>query len=624
MNTKILTIAFACVISLFANAQNKEKETALLKIGNSVTSLEEFNFIYNKNNEAAQVPLSRNEYYELFVNYKLKAAEAHVQKLDSQKQYISECKHYLNEFSKPYLTDTSAISLAKKMLIGRMNEEIHACHILVKLDNEATPDDTLKAYLRIADARRRILDGEDFGLVASQCSDDPSVKSNNGDLGYFTAFSMVAPFEDAAYNTKVGGVSNIFRSQFGYHFLKVIDRRPFSGEVKVAHIMKMYPRGASPEVIGAAKIKIDSLYDAILNGANFKELAKKYSDDRQTAIQNGEMPWFSENQIIPAFASQAFALKNNGDISKPFQTPFGWHIILRIDRRSQRPINEINNLINRAMAVGHPLGHVGQISKGHQLMKEYEFTWDREICRQVETIILSNEPDSVKSASLSDIIKPMATYDKSQQFTTEKLAKMPKRWNRSATPKENFDRLAVEEILEYEKSKLANKYPEFRYTMQEYYDGLLVFEINQRTIWAEVDVDSIKLAELYNNNKARYSAGGTFDGDIYFCADTKSAKDIARLLKANKNNKASKAKIAKKATHVVSGTQSQNGIYDDYIWPNIKSDYVVVNGTRKDGELLPFEQVRGQLISDYQQIEEQNWIKELRAKYQPKTIGKIK
>ncbi|MBP5365949.1 MAG: peptidylprolyl isomerase [Bacteroidales bacterium] len=616
MYTKLLICFMLLGACTLTNAQ---KETPLLKIGNKTTSLEEFEFIYKKNNDVAQVALPRNEYYDLFVNYKLKVAEAIALGLDTTKEYKDDCEHYLNEIAKPYLTDTNAVNVAKAELKARFDEEIDASHILVRLDENATPEDTLNAYLRIADARRRIIDGETFETVAMQCSDDPSVANNQGRLGYFSALQMVTPFEDAAYNTPVGKVSDIFRTQFGYHFLKVHDRRPFSGEVHVAHIMKQIPRNASKEAIEKIEKQTDSIYNRILQGDDFGDLARRFSDDRQSAVNGGEMQWFAANQIIEEFSSVAFALEQNGQVSKPFRSPFGMHIIKRIDKRDKRSEREVNSLIDRAMRGGHPIAQIGRKTKAHQLMKEYGLNWNADVRSQIETIILSNEPDTTKSRKLNEITTPLATFGTDGQLTTELLARRLRVWNHAATPSENFDRYAVEEILKYEKNHLAQKYPAFRYTMQEYYDGLLVFEINQKTIWNETDIDSTELAELYNANKARYSSGGTFDGNIYFCNDTKTAKELAKQLKNNKIKP-----NGKKLFKTVSGHQTQGGIYDDIIWPNIQSDYVVLDGKTTNGEPIPFEQIKGQLISDLQQRTEAKWVADLKKKYQPKTISKNK
>lgn len=615
MRLKIsIAVALAALLTT-TNTYSQIKETPLLRIGDTTSSLQEFDFIYKKNNQTAQLPVSKQEYLDLFVNYKLKVAEAKAMGLDTLKQYKEECEYYSNELTGQYLIDTTAVAEYRKRIVARMGEEVDASHILVRLSPNSTPDDTLKAYLRISDARKRVVGGENFEKVAKQCSDDPSVVRNGGNIGYFSALQMVAPFEDLAYSTAVGEISEVFRTQFGYHFLKVNNRRPFGGEIKVSHIMKMISQVATPEEERIAKAKIDSLYNLLKGGADFATLARDNSDDRQSAQNNGEMPWFSESRIIPEFGKVAFALKANDEYSEPFRTPFGWHIAKRLNFRNQKPTEDINQMIDNASMSGHPIAKEGTRAKAKALLKEYSFKWDEAACKEVEKILSANESDSTKLAKLNCTNLVLATFATAKVMADDiKISE----WNVSEPANENLQKIAERIILDYEKKQLSSKNAEYKYIMQEYYDGLLVFEICQRTIWSKNDTDSATLAGIYNNNIARYSTGGTFEGDIFFFKDKKTAAEAA------KHTKASRDKIAKKAFRTISGTQNQGGLYDDYIWSNIKSDYVLTVGKITNGEPIPFESAQGLIIADHQQIIEQQWIAELHKKFNPKILTKVK
>lgn len=602
----------ACVATVvLANAQNTE--TPLITIGDKNISLEEFNYIYNKNNEVSQYRISRREYLDLFINYKLKVAEAQSLGLDTMKSYRDECKYYLDELSADRYIDSAAIRAAHSRIFRRSQEEIDASHILIQVRTGATPEDTLQAYNRISEARQKIINGADFAEVAREYTEDPSGKANGGNLGVFSTLQMVEPFETVAYATPVDSVSQIFRTRFGYHILRVNMRQPWSGEILVEHIMKMTGKDASQEKRDAAKAEIDSIYAEILAGANFEQMATKHSDDVQSGRQGGKMPWFGRAQIIPQFADASFALAADGDISEPIQTDFGWHIIKRLALRTQRDSMVVEQKLARVSVGGaHPIASVGRHAAAEKLMKKYNFKWNMNARREFASIQYTNLPDSVKRQKFKEITEPLATFDGGQILATDRLG-----WIKQRLEDENFNRFAYDAIIEYDRSQLAQNDRQFGYLMQEYYDGLLVFEINQRTIWDEASLDSLQLVALYEANGARYSTGGTFDGTIYICNDSTTATKIQTYIASGKT-----AKAKKLAYQVIEGQQTQGGTYDDLIWPNIPSPYVVIDGKVVSGQLLDFEQARGMLISDLQQRREVVWMRELRSKYNPKVIEK--
>ena len=599
--------------ALTISAAAQIKETPLLKIGDDITSLEEFNYMYNKNNSAAQFPISRQEYYELFVNYKLKAAEGHALGLDTAKQYKNESQYYYNELSRPYLTDTIAQHNAEAAVKLRLEQEVDASHILVMVKNNATAADTLAAYNKLAAARQRIINGEDFATVAKEVSEDPSAQNNGGRLGYFTALQMIQQFEDMAFTMQPNTVSPIFRTRFGYHFIKLHDRRPFSGEMQTAHIMIM-ANEKDAAAVAKAKALIDSVYTLLTNGADFSEMAIKFSEDKQSGLRGGTMPWLTRNAIIPEYSEPAFNLKNNGDYTRPVQSRFGWHIIKRIDWRDKRPDEDLNKIISRAIQQGNSLVEAGSNALAEKLMKEYNFRWNKTSIDEATSIIMSAEDDSTKEAKLNNITSPIATFADQKIMPSKELLDM---WNGTAIPYETYKTLAHIKVFDYMKSHLMQTNADFKYTMKEYYDGLLVYEVNKKLIWDRNDADSLTLYNLYQQNPSRYTAGATFNGTIYFCYSEKDAQKIEKLAAQ------SPEKAEAMAMRTIKGEQQQGGIYDEYIWPNIKSKYVVVYGEKTEGTTQPYNEVKGLLLNDYQQLKDAEKVNELRLKYKPKTLRKL-
>lgn len=310
-------------------------ESILMTIGNKQITKSEFEYLYKVNSKKNTSKPLITEYAEQFALFKMKVFEAEGLKMDTSKSFIDELSGYQKQLSAPYLKDNLNDELQKEA-IDRLPIEIRASHILVKLSADAQPKDTLIAFNKILNIRARIVNGEDFNTVAIQpgISDDPSVKENQGDLGYFKVFDMVYPFETAAFNAKVGEISMPIRSRFGYHIIKVTDKRKRQGEILTAHIMlRSESDKLSANDSKITKDKIDEIYQLVKSGKNFAELAKQYSDDKASATNGGKLQWFGTGRMPIEFEKTAFDLKFNGDISKPIQTKFGWHIIKQIDRK---------------------------------------------------------------------------------------------------------------------------------------------------------------------------------------------------------------------------------------------------------------------------------------------------
>ena len=372
---KRLILALGILFSLNTIAQT---DNVVMEIDGKKVTKSEFLQIYLKNNNDPKYDKqSLDEYMELFKKFKLKVAEAEALGYDTIPKLKKELAGYRKQLSQPYLIDSTKNSALVKQAYERMKNEVHAAHILVKVAENASPEDTLAAYNKIMAIKKRIENGEDFATVAKgkNGSDDPSAVRNGGDLGYFTAFQMVYQFEEAAYNTQVGKISNPVRTKFGYHIIKVIDLRPARGTIKAAHIMVATGKDASPEEIEAAHKKVDEIYTKLQAGESFEKLASEFSDDAQTAEKGGELPLFgtgTTTRMVPEFEEAAFALKANGEISKPVQTAYGYHIVKRLDLTPLRTFDELKKEI-QGKVNKYERSIVTQQSFIEKLKKSYAF-----------------------------------------------------------------------------------------------------------------------------------------------------------------------------------------------------------------------------------------------------------
>lgn len=607
-------------MSLPLSVDAQKPAAPFLRVGGDISAFGEFEHMYLQNKDAALIPMTESEYVSLFTNYKLKVAEAKSLGLDTIQSYKDECKYYVDELARPYLEDSLALPRFFKREKERLLEEVKAQHVLISVRPNALPADTLAAYNKAVAARERVLAGEDFDKVASECSNDPSAKSNHGDLGYFSALQMVQEFEDVAYAIKPGEVSEVFRTRFGFHFMKVSDRRKTEGQVTVQHIMKVVPsNGADVYADVVAKAKIDSIYALAVSGAaDFGELAKDNSDDRQSAMRGGLIPWFSRAQILPEFADAAFALEKDGDISHPVRTRAGWHIIRRVGRRTSMPDSEFEHSMERVAKSMDRLKDAPRMARMAQLAKEYGWAWNPEGRDTLIGRMLMATTSSQRLKELQDSSVQLASI-RGRIVTLADFSKYASLWRVDVIPSENLNKMLGGFMTDFEHGMLEAKYPDFAFSKKEYLEGLLVFEVMQRNVWS-LTPDSATVDSLFSANRSRYSKGGVFDGNIYFCSSPKVAEKVRRLIAKGKEEKAKSL-----AYRVVSGPVSQGDMYDDFIWPLLPvSDYVVVSGKVSDGEPLSLEQCRGYVLGDFQRVKEAEFVARLRDKYKPEQLIRIK
>ena len=297
--------ACLCIVAVITSAPSYQaQENAVLTVGTESVSLADFKHIFLKNNRDSVITQAAlDEYMELFINFKLKVQAAEALGMDTVGTFQKELSGYRTQLARPYLTNNDLLNELVRQAWERKQEEVRARHILISCSAQANPADTLKAWKRADALRSRVLSGEDFEAVAlsKAGSDDPSVRENGGDLGWFSAFQMVYPFEEAAFTTAVGELSSILRTRYGYHFLEVTGRRNARGEIRAAHIMIRTKEGADDDTMKAAEERINSIYDLVGKGISWEELALKMSEDASTASKGGELPWFGTGKMVEAF-----------------------------------------------------------------------------------------------------------------------------------------------------------------------------------------------------------------------------------------------------------------------------------------------------------------------------------
>ncbi len=524
------------------------QEEVVLTVGEEAVSLADFEHIFLKNNRDSVITeAALDEYMELFINFKLKVQAAEALGMDTVETFQKELAGYRTQLARPYLTNNDLLDELVRQAWERKQEEVRARHILISCSAQAKPADTLKAYKRAEAMRERIANGEDFEAVAlsKAGSDDPSVRDNGGDLGWFSAFQMVYPFEEAAYTTAVGDLSSIVRTRYGYHFLEVTGRRDARGEIRAAHIMIRTKEGADDATLKAAEERINSIHDLLGKGIPWEELALKMSEDASTASKAGELPWFGTGKMVEEFENAAFGLTEDGQISAPFKTSYGWHIVKRLEYRAPATFEASKRELQKKVS-RDSRSELTRASFLENLKVEYNYTSNATAIKSLKRIAakqdsvffpghpLTNVPSKTAAATLLTIGDESATVaDFVGYLNIVKIRNADAGTN--TVIDEQFASWSDKLLLDFEDARLESKHDDFRLLMEEYHDGILLFELTDEKVWSKAVKDTAGLEAYHAAHVGDFMWGTRAEVEIFTCADEKSVKAARKAVKKGKD-----------------------------------------------------------------------------------------
>lgn len=583
INLGLVALLALAAVPQSAEAKKDAKDPVVMTIAGKDVKRSEFEYFYNKNNGIdATEEKTFDEYVELFVNYKLKVAEAYSQGVDTTAAYLDELATYRKQIVEPYLQIQGWADSLLVQAKERRKWEVHASHLLLSCDDNSPQTTVDSLYQVILGYQHEVEQGASFDSLARLYSQDPSARQNAGDLGYFSSLQMVYPFEHAAFTTPVGGTS-IVRSRFGWHLIKVADKRRSEGEVLVAHIMKNIPRG--PMAINAAdpKQQIDSIYQALQGGADWDALCAETSDDQYTAEKGGAYPWISRASRFPKeWLDECYKLEKN-TYSQPFATQFGWHIVKLIDRREEAPADSAQD----------------------DKLKEQ----------------LAKDPERVKAGQDAFIAQTRARL-----ANDKKLRKVAADWS-------------DDQVMEWADKQLEVENADFKNLYREYHDGLMLFEVSSKAVWDKASQDTIGLQRFFDEHREMFRfEKPRFKGafiecqdddalyqalkDIYDNNDPIAAADVVRATVLNDTILTPNPKSPR--FHIVNGlfSQGDNVCIDERclkvegakFTPKEKMPRVMTYGrvlTEPDG----LADVRGTVVAEYQTELEKEWVALLREKF---------
>lgn len=624
------------LISFASNAQTNTKEV-LFTVNEKPYYTDEFSRIYKKNLDLVKDDSQKdlNQYLELFVGYKLKVNKAYKLGLQNGTQYQNELKSYRTQLAKNYFNDTKITQELLEEGYSRLQKEIRASHILILVDENASAEDTLKAYKKMEDISKRAIAGENFDDLAVQFSEDPSAKENKGDLSYFTAFRMVYPFENAAYKTPKGKISKIIRTRFGYHILKITDIRANRGEITVAHIMILKPKPEEKDK--DAEKTINEIYQKIQQGEKFEDLAKQFSDDKSSSSKGGQLNKFGSGQLSSEeFENAAFSLANPDDISKPFQSEFGWHIVKLIEKHPIKSMDEMKNELETKIGKDDRSKKI-TASLNEKLRKKYTYKRDDKQYGLISKLVTNDFYDSKwklpenitdYSATLLSINtkkidgKAFLDYIEKQQKAGLKVKPLSKLVDAL------YGNFLDEQLTAYYDENLETEFPDFAYVMEEYRDGLLLFDLMEKEIWDRAKTDTIGLNTFYNEHKMEHMWKKRVDVTIASSTKQDIIKKAHALLKKKEKPQDIKDKL--NVDNVIN-VMMNSGVFEegsDALPKTMKYD-VGVSDVFREGEyyfvtkvekVMPagvktLEECKGKLINEYQQYLELRWVDDLKSEF---------
>jgi peptidyl-prolyl cis-trans isomerase SurA len=555
--------AGTAAVALLAGCQSTKPTTTATKqpvvetLGTAQVPASEFSYVYRKNNSSAPefgTKASVAEYLDLYTNFKLKVLEAEQRGLDTTQAFKRELDGYKQQLAQPYLTEKSVTDKLVREAYDRMSKEVSASHILIRVQPDADPKDTLAAYQKATALRQRVTSGEDFAKVARETSEDPSARDNAGRLGYFTAMQMVYPFESVAYSTPVGQVSQPVRTRFGYHIIKVNDMRPAQGEIKVAHLMIRATPGMPKADSVTVKKKVDELYSRLTQRKeNWEKLVTQFSEDAGSAANSGELPPFGTGRMIPTFEEAAFKLQKPGDLSRPVQTPYGWHII-RLIEKQPIPTFEAMEPTLKSKVSKDSRSELNRAAFLKRVRTENNFTENAAgkeyVLTKADTALVNGRFKYTAPAAPATPAKgkKVATGDAQTLFTiqgkpylvsdfltyVQQHQKARPGSDARFTMQQLYDQYVDESLTEFEKANLETKYEDYRMLVKEYRDGILLFQLMDEKVWSKAIEDTVGLQQFFAANQAKYQWEPRVQGIVISAASPELLKQALQLQKAGR------------------------------------------------------------------------------------------
>ena len=638
---RVCFLVFFVVFGAFSQSK-KNPDPILFTVGEHPVHSSEFHYLFKKNHQSRPEAFTNSgleEYLGLYINFKLKVAEALARGMDSTRAFQTEFEGYKNEVLKSYQAKRDDTDLLVAEAYARLKEEVRAAHILIALDPEASPSDTMKVWNQMIDIRRRALNGEAFAGLAKEFSADPGVLENGGDLGYFTALEMVYPFENAAYQTAVGSISLPIRSRFGYHLVKVIDRRPAGDQVEVSHILIQGKDDLAFTKIKKAKERLDA-------GENWKDVCQSLSEDSSTKDNGGKLPPFRKGGFDPMaseFEQAAFGLKNPGEVAGPILTPYGWHL-LRLEKVIKLPDFSSYESELRKRIAQDERSYLSAVRQLEFQKKSFGYSENREVISKLFALADSTlfqgrwefygDPDLRKSLLFTMAGNPAPVWS-FVEFVGQIQEPIPMTALGNTTPSDlmaqMFEGFVAMRAAKAEEQKLERENEGYRMLLKEYREGILLFNIMEQEIWKKASADTIGQRRFYSQRASNYQAGERLYARLLGLTDLAIAEQFLKEYQLGDSISGGDFRKFRTITPFRNYEKGESRIIDRVPWSTglHKTELDKMIWLVEVKRLVPpgirsLEEARASVVTDYQEDLEKQWLTALKQKFPVKVDEKVK
>lgn len=635
-----LLIVFQGQIAPTAQAQDSAPNPVLLTVGGKPVYKDDLVYLISKGKGDQQSPgISREEFEEnlsLFINYQLKVREAESLGLQNSEEFQREFASFKETLIAPFLIKNSIEEGELRKAYARLQEIVRASHVLFQFPTNASTEDSLIVLRMALKVKNEIENGGNINDLAVQYSDDPSAKTNKGDLGYFTSLQMVQAFEDAAYGLQKGQVSDPVLTNFGYHIIQVKDRQPNPGQVRVSHILVRFdPEDPTQEE--NARRKIADIYAEIQKeNTVWEDIVKNYSEDPGTKDRGGILPWFGVGNMIPEFEMAAFSLTEVGEVSPPLRTQYGYHILRLEEKKPLDSYEEMEEGIRSRILRDSRSGMIQSQSVAIQKAR-YGFLED-----ETSVNLLAQKLNGTAKSDFSNVLKaenlassPLFTLQGKTYQASDLSTYMEtdESTNRNKVPTFDFwyERFVAETLAKTEEEDLEKTNKDYQMLLKEYRDGILLFSLMNQEVWEKGIADSLGQAAFFQKNQAKYQWNDRVEAYVVKVIDSKQLETAKSALRGNGYNEANirAFETGPKVAHPLA-FQTEAGIFEYKDHPilsladiNLNFQEVVIEGETHLillGQKFPtgprkFEESRGLVIRDYQEYLDQTLEAKLKSKY---------
>ena len=628
-----------CLLIILAFCSTLIFSQTLFTFGNTAVDKEEFLRAYNKNKTpVTDKEKSLREYLDLYVKFKLKVKAARDLHLDTLPQLKGDLESFRNQIEESYLNNETALNGLTNEAFIRSQKDLHVLHFFIPLDANTAPVDTLAAY-RILNEVQGLMKTENNNYEkVSRILAEKNSTIKGADLGFLTVFSLPYEYENIVYGLSAGETSKPYRSKKGLHVFNLAGDRKTAGKWKIAQILLAFPPGGQLQNFALLQKKADSVYNLIKGGKDFATLAKEISDDKMTYMSGGELPEFGSGKYELPFETEVFKLEKDGDISRPFSTSYGFHIIKKL-KQTLTPSDK-NDAVFRSelkqKVIQDPRVNTAREIFNKEVITQVGFKKNT----AVKDADLFRYADTVSLILANEVSKKIPFYDK-VIFTVGKKNIKGSDWLNYIRDYKNtaelyqgetntamFEKFISTTTLDYYKKNLEEYNTDFRYQMEEFRDGNILFEIMERSVWSRAANDSVGLLKYYTDHSAKYKWAASASIIIFNCT-TKSIADAAidALKKGNPWKK-----VVEEQNN---GIQADSGRYelsqiplDNNVTPapglitspsintnDASANFIKFIALHNADLQRSFDEARGLVINDYQNILEDKWIVELKKKY---------